>query len=85
MSKIIIQIQGGLVQDTFISGRGKLTETIVVNEDVEDADSNDPKITSVRLGRSKTYEACIHATDINRLPKGSDVDRIIKQWEKDNN
>ena len=80
MSKIIIQLQGGLVQDVFIQGRGIPTKAIVVDEDVEGSDAED--ITSVKLSRKKTYEAWIHTADINRLHKDTDVDRIVKAYQK---
>jgi hypothetical protein len=80
MSKIIIQLQGGLVQDVFIKGRGIPTKAITVDEDVEGTDSED--ITSINLKGKKTYEACLGTWDINKLPKDSDVDRIVKAYSK---
>lgn len=88
MSKIIIQLQGGLVQEVFIQGKGIPTKAIVVDEDVEGAEPDN--ITSVRIKTEKTslgrgtfeYEACIHTEAINVLPRGSDVDCIIKAYIK---
>jgi hypothetical protein len=79
MSKIIIQLQGGLVQEVFIKGTGNPTKAIVVDEDVEGAEDNDPKITSIKIGKD-TYKACIHIEAINELPKKSDVDRIVTKY-----
>jgi hypothetical protein len=82
MSAIVIQLQGGLVQDVFIKGTGAPTKAIVVDEDVEDADSED--ITTVKGSHEieGDYEACIHIEPINNLPNGSDVDRIVKEYLK---
>ena len=78
MSKIIIQLQGGLVQDVFIKGRGIPTKAIVVDEDTEGADSDE--IITITLKKGDSYEACIHTEAINKLPKGSDVDRIVNKY-----
>lgn len=83
MAEIIIQLQGGLVQDVFICGRGKVTDAIVVDEDVEGADPED--ITTVKVGTGKNrrlYDACIHMEGISKLPVGSDVDKIITKYLK---
>jgi len=84
MSKIIIQLMGGLVQDVFIKGTGKLESAIVVDEDVEGPDPED--ITSVKIKRpglgNMTYEACIHTEGISRLKKGCDVDLIVNKYLK---
>ena len=82
MSKIIIQVQGGLVQDVFIKGKGIPTKAIIVDEDVEGTDD----YTSVEIKRpglgNKTYEACIHTEAISKLKKGCDVDLIVKEYLK---
>ena len=84
MSQIIIQLQGGLVQDVFIKGKGIPTKAIVVDEDFEGADPKD--ITSVIIKRegmaNSEYEACIHTEGIRVLPKNSDVDMIVKKYLK---
>lgn len=80
MSKIIIQLQGGLVQDVFKVGKGPVTGYITVDED-EDADPQDQ--TTVKTGKGKDYSAvCGGIHSINKLPKGSDVDRIVKAYLK---
>lgn len=80
MSKIIIQLQGGLVQEVFIQGTGAPEDAIVVDEDVEGADLED--ITTIKLKDGSDYEACIHTEAINKLPKGRDVDNIVKEYLK---
>ena len=79
MSEIIIQLDGGLVQEVFIRGKGIPTKAIVVDEDVEGTDD----YTSINIGKSKIpYEACIHTERIARLKKGCDVDLIVKEYLK---
>jgi len=80
MSQIIIQLQGGLVQDVFICGTGKVSDAIVVDEDAQGADPKE--ITKVSLGRGRKYEACIHTEGVTKLPKGSDVDKIVTKYLK---
>ena len=106
MSRIIIQLAGGLVADVFIQGNDIPPSAIVVDEDVEGADPKE--ITSVTipapiklskkeskvwdkkalqkatkdLDLGKVYEACIHTELIGKLPKNSDVDRIVKAYLK---
>lgn len=79
MSKIIIQLQGGLVQDVFIKGTGNPTKYITVDED-EDADPTEQ--TTVKIGRGKTYRAVCGMHAISKLPKGSDVDHIVIKYLK---
>jgi hypothetical protein len=77
MSKIIIQIQGGLVQEVFIQGKGIPSKAVVVDEDVEGSDDLD--ITVVELPEG-LYEACVHTEGIAKLRKGCDVDRMVKKY-----
>jgi hypothetical protein len=65
-------------------GREKLagisTKYITVDED-EDADTDD--LTTVEIKDGKKYEAVVGGPyDISKLPKGSDVDRIVKTYLK---
>lgn len=89
MAKIIIQISGGLVQEVFIKGKGIPTKAIVVDEDAEGSDMED--ITTVEIpggtcdskGKcTRDYDAVIHTEAINVLPKNSDIDRIVKAYQK---
>jgi hypothetical protein len=77
MSKIIIQLQGGLVQDVFIQGKGIPTKAIVVDEDT-DAEQSDQ--TSVQIKSGKIYRAVLGTWDLSKLPKDSDVDRIVNKY-----
>jgi hypothetical protein len=81
MSKIIIQLQGGFVQDVFIQGTGKPTGYITVDEDYEGADAED--ITTVKAESGNDYEAaCGGPYEISRLPKDSDVDKMVVAFLK---
>jgi hypothetical protein len=80
MSKIIIQLQGGLVQDVFLRGRGKPTKYVTIDED-EDADPKDQ--TEVKLGRGKTYRAVVGCHEVSRLPQKSDVAHIVNKYLKE--
>jgi hypothetical protein len=85
MSKIIIQLQGGLVQEVFIQGKGIPTKAIVVDEDVDGADSDEITSVKVDYGTIKddtTYEACVHTEAISKLPAGSDIALIVKKYLK---
>jgi hypothetical protein len=86
MSKIIIQLQGGLVQEVFIQGKGIPSKAVVVDEDVEGSDD----ITVVKLPAEKLrrrggvlYEACVHTEGLAKLRKGCDVDRMVKKYLKE--
>jgi len=85
MSKIIIQIQGGLVQEVFIQGKGIPSKAIVVDEDVEGADLDE--ITTIERPvifskAAERYEACVHTELIAKLKKGCDVDLMVKEYLK---
>lgn len=77
MSKIIIQLQGGLVQEVFFQGTGAPTKAIVVDEDIDGIDSEE--LTTVKTSES-VYEAAIHTEKVTRLKRGTDVDLIVKKF-----
>ena len=78
MSKIIIQLDGGLVQDVFLRGTGKITGAIIVDEDVEMCDPDN--LVSVEIEKDKVYTASVHSNKVSRLPKDSDVDKLVKVY-----
>jgi hypothetical protein len=78
MSKIIIQLDGGLVQDVYLWGRGKITKAIIVDEDIEMCDPD--LFVEVKLGRGETYKASVHSNTVSKLPKGSDVEKMVKAY-----
>ena len=81
MSRIVIQMEGGLVQDVFISGIGKPTTAVIVDFDTEGAD--DQELTSIDdTGGWKRIDACIHTEKLHTLPRKSDVARLVKAYDK---
>jgi len=79
MSKIIVQVEGGLVQGAFLLKNSlfpndKVDGVIVLDFDVEGADGDE--ITETRDKDGALLEAVIHEEDIMTLPKGSDVQRL---------
>jgi hypothetical protein len=79
MSIIVIQLQGGLVQDVFVSGKGAPTLVYVVDEDVDDIDEE--CLTKYET-ESGSYEAAIHTDSVKPLPKGSDMALAVKAYDK---
>lgn len=77
MSKIVIQVNGGIVQDVFIVQEEiqKLSGAIVVDFD-SDGDDTDPKITSV----DKKLYAYVGEVKINKLPEDSDVQKLLDKY-----
>jgi hypothetical protein len=80
MSKIIIQLQGGLVQEVFITGKGTPTKAIIVDEDTEGVDRDETTYYTTEDGNSA--EACIHTEDIAKLRPGCDMDNAVKTYLK---
>jgi hypothetical protein len=80
MSKIIIQLDGGLIQDVFLQGTGKITKAIIVDEDVEMCDPDN--LVTVKIGRGKTYTTSVHSNTVSRLPEGCDVEKIVEAYLK---
>lgn len=80
MAEIIIQLDGGLVQDVLICGTGKITDAIVVDEDVEMCDPDN--LIKIKLNKDRTYIASVHMEGVHKLLKGSDVDKIVAAYLK---
>jgi hypothetical protein len=76
--QIVIQLDGGLVQDVFLRGTGKITKAIIVDEDVEMCDPDN--IITVPLGQRGKYKATVHSNTVPRLPKDSDVDKMVRAY-----
>lgn len=79
MSRIIIQMEGGLVQDVFIQGIGKPTQAVIVDYDFEGAD--DDEITEARDTDGGLLEACIHTEKLNTLPKKCEISALLKAYD----
>lgn len=80
MSTIIIQLQGGLVQDVFVKGTGQATKAVVIDEDTEMLDGD--RITEARSEDGALLEATIHTERVKPLPKGCDMERLLKEYYK---
>jgi hypothetical protein len=80
MSRIIVQLDGGLVQDVFIQGRGKIIGAVIVDEDVQMCDPDN--FVQVKIGRGKMYTASVHSNTVSRLKKDCDVDKMVKAYLK---
>ena len=78
MSIIIIQLHGGLVADTSLQGEGIPNKVVVVDEDIESADEEE--ITRVIVAPEDTYEACVHAEKIHKLPADSAMAKMVKAY-----
>lgn len=83
MSTVIIQLQGGLVQDVFLRGTGKLTGYITVDEDCEGADPDD--ITTVKRDGTNEHESDYEAVcggphKLGPLPRDSDVAKMVRAY-----
>lgn len=76
MSKLIIQLQGGLIQDVFNMGTGTIKKVIVVDHDINDAPMN----ITVTGKDGDTFTAAVHSMPINKLPKDCDVERLVKAY-----
>lgn len=81
MSKLIIQVGGGLVQDVFKKGLGVIEEVITVDFDVDDSLS-DPGNIKIPFGKAGYIEADVQKMRVRRLPKDCDVDKIVKAYLK---
>ena len=79
MSNIIIQLQGGLVQEVFTTGEGKPDLVYIIDEDTEDID--DECLTTYKTASGKTGRAVIHTGSINPLPKDCDMARAMDAFE----
>jgi hypothetical protein len=80
MSRIVIQLSGGLVADQFLIGTGTPTEVIIIDEDVDQADEDE--ITTVKINKKQTYRALVHAETLNHLPLNSDVARMLRTFDE---
>jgi hypothetical protein len=80
MSKIVIQVSGGIVQDVFIIQKEvrKLRGAVIVDFD-SDGDIKDPKITTV----DKNLYAYVDEVNIKQLPADSDVQKLLTKYFKD--
>ena len=85
MSRIIVQIGGGLIRDVYKVGKGEPKEVVVVDLEPEQDEINsfDPVcVTSYEDESGKEAQAIIQDYGFSKLPKNCDVIRSVKAWEK---
>jgi hypothetical protein len=78
MSSIVIQVEGGLVQDVFQMGRGKIKKCYVVDFDDEDYDAD--KITETKDKSGACLGAYVTEFNLYHLAKDSDVRLMMKEY-----
>jgi hypothetical protein len=79
MARIIVQVEGGIVQGTFLLKNNefpgdKVDGVLVVDFDTEGADGDE--ITETRDKKGGLLEALIHEEKVTPVPSGSDSHRI---------
>jgi len=79
MSTIIIQLEGGLVQDVFIKGTGKPSKATIVDFDIEGMVDG---YTQAYDKEDCLLEAAIHTESIHKIPIDCDLDRLFKAYKK---
>ena len=84
MSRIIVQVGGGLVRDVFKTGKGDPTEVVVVDLEAEQEELNsDPdRVTTYEEESGREGQAIIQDYGFSKLPKNCDVRRSVKAWKK---
>jgi hypothetical protein len=80
MARIIVHLEGGLVDDAFLEGKGPVTGVVVMDFDTEEADQNE--LTTIKV-RGKEVQAYIHTEPINRLLKSSVHARLLRSYDKE--
>ena len=80
MAKIVIQLDGGLVQWVYKRGRGEITGCIVLDCDTEGADEDE--LTTIVGDDGRPTDAVIHDEGFVDLPKGCEIDRLIEAYNK---
>jgi hypothetical protein len=86
MSKIVLHMEGGLVQWAYTLQNEKWpgkepTGVIIVDfSDVEDAEEED--LTEIVNDQEEVVDAVIHEEELNNLPKGCDIDLLIEAYEE---
>lgn len=80
MSILVIHLEEGLVQASFLRGSGEVTKVYTVDFDTYD----NPTPTTTEDSSGGLLEAAIMCTDVFPLPPDSDIDRVLKEYEKRN-
>lgn len=78
MSRLIIQVGGGLVQDIFKMGKGPIGRIFVV--DFDDEDSDEDRVTRTKDSDGNNIAALVSEPGISKLPQDSDVSLIMQEY-----
>ena len=83
MSRIIVQMGGGLIRGVFKTGKGEPKEVVVVDLEVEqeELDADPDRVTNYIGADKKPSQCIIQDFGFDKLPKKCDVVRSIKAWE----
>jgi hypothetical protein len=81
MSKIVIHLDGGLVQCVFKVADKKPLSVIVVDTDT---DGDDEKLTIAKDARGKKINAYVHEVPLDELEEDCDIQKLLEQYFKDN-
>jgi hypothetical protein len=84
MSRIIVQMGGGLIRDVFKTGKGDPKEVVVVDLEAEqdEIDSDPDRAVRYKDKEGKISCAIIQDYGFSKLPENCDVIRSIEVWKK---
>ena len=78
MSRIIIQLEGGLIQDVFKTGSNAVTEAVVMDFDCEGANPSDITTIKHKLG---PVRAIIGTHKITKLPNNCNISYLLRAYD----
>ena len=83
MAKIVIHVDGGLVQYAFLLKNkaypGKdITGLIIVDTDVEGADPD--LLTTITDSDGQEAQASVHEEELVDMPADCDIEKFVKEW-----
>jgi hypothetical protein len=79
-TRIIIHLDGGLVQSVYLDGTGPIEAAVIVDTDIEGAEESE--LTKVEQEGAKTLAAYIRGETIEPLSNNKFVSALLAQWEK---
>jgi hypothetical protein len=80
--RIVIEIEGGLVQNVYTIADGETNNAVVVDYDTEGADSDD--ITFSKDSGGGQIEAIVHTEQLIKLPTNCDARRLVEAYDTAN-
>jgi transcriptional regulator of met regulon len=88
MSKIVLHLAGGLIQNGFFIPEKvnkheiETVKVFVVDTDTEDCQDDDNLTRTTNNG--KKIDAYIHQVSFDDLPKNCDIEKLFKKYLRDN-